>query len=274
MKRNRWYWLLDAVLLCGYVISFQLDWTGLPVHEWLGLSVGLLAGCHLLLHWQWVKGVAAGFFQRSASRPQFYFIMNTSLLIGFLGILLTGLVISTWFNLPLTAYQSWRQTHIVVSVFALLLLAVKLMAHWRWITTVSRKMNPIPINRTRITDASARTHMRHARERRDFIKVAGVVSGAYILAIAGVIRNDVRTRTGPAGDPSILDEPDTAELPEPQTEAASSWTEGTSVPPEVDETVREEDCIVRCRRGCTFPGECRHYVDDDGNGRCDLGECL
>ena len=274
MKRNRWYWLLDAALLCGYVVSFQLDWTGLHVHEWLGLGVGLLTVCHLLLHWQWVRGVAAGFLRRSASRPQLYFIMNTGILIGFLGILLTGLVISTWFDLNLTAYQSWRQGHIIVSVFVLLLLAVKLMAHWRWITAVGHKMNPVPIHLTRGSDAGARTRTRHARERRDFIKVAGVVSGAYILAIAGVIRNDVRTRSNPGGDSSSRDEPDPAGLPERQTEAASSRIDGTSVPPEVEEAGREADCVVRCRRGCTFPGECRHYVDDDGSGRCDLGECL
>ncbi|MBN2556451.1 MAG: ferric reductase-like transmembrane domain-containing protein [Anaerolineales bacterium] len=273
MKRNRWYWLLDAALLCGYVVSFQLDWTGLPVHEWLGLGVGLLAVCHLILHWQWVRGVAVGFFQRRTSRPQLYFIMNTCLLIGFICILLTGLVISTWFALPLKAYQAWRQAHIVVSVFALLLLAVKLMAHWRWITAVGHKMIPVPIHRAMGSDAGASTRTRHALERRDFIKVAGVVSGAYILAIAGVVRNDVRTRRDPGGDSSTRDEPDPAELPEPHKEAPSSWVDEVSTPSEVDETGTEADCVVRCRRGCTFPGECRHYVDDDGNGRCDFGEC-
>jgi hypothetical protein len=33
-------------------------------------------------------------------------------------------------------------------------------------------------------------------------------------------------------------------------------------------------CSVRCRRGCSFPGHCRRYIDSNGNGKCDLGECL
>jgi hypothetical protein len=33
-------------------------------------------------------------------------------------------------------------------------------------------------------------------------------------------------------------------------------------------------CTIRCPRGCSFPGHCRRYVDQNGNGKCDLGECL
>jgi hypothetical protein len=31
---------------------------------------------------------------------------------------------------------------------------------------------------------------------------------------------------------------------------------------------------VRCDRRCSYPGHCRKYTDSNGNGRCDLGECL
>jgi hypothetical protein len=36
----------------------------------------------------------------------------------------------------------------------------------------------------------------------------------------------------------------------------------------------QENCIVRCTQGCAFPGACRHYIDQNQNQFCDLGECL
>lgn len=33
-------------------------------------------------------------------------------------------------------------------------------------------------------------------------------------------------------------------------------------------------CTVRCGRRCFYPGHCRRYRDTNGNGRCDLGECV
>jgi len=34
--RKRWFWILDAALLVGFLALFHLDWTGLALHEWLG----------------------------------------------------------------------------------------------------------------------------------------------------------------------------------------------------------------------------------------------
>jgi hypothetical protein len=33
-------------------------------------------------------------------------------------------------------------------------------------------------------------------------------------------------------------------------------------------------CAVRCNKRCSYPGQCRRYVDANKNKRCDLGECM
>ncbi|QRN84136.1 hypothetical protein JR338_05190 [Chloroflexota bacterium] len=38
--------------------------------------------------------------------------------------------------------------------------------------------------------------------------------------------------------------------------------------------VTESNCTVQCARGCSYPSHCRRYTDANGNGLCDLGECL
>ena len=35
-----------------------------------------------------------------------------------------------------------------------------------------------------------------------------------------------------------------------------------------------EQCVIRCDKGCAFPGLCRRYIDENQNQLCDLGECL
>ena len=39
-------------------------------------------------------------------------------------------------------------------------------------------------------------------------------------------------------------------------------------------TSEVQACVVRCSRGCSYPGSCRRYTDQNNNGLCDLGECL
>lgn len=52
MKTNKQKtnWILDTLLFAGFLITFALDWTGLPMHQWMGTFGGLLATYHLIRH--------------------------------------------------------------------------------------------------------------------------------------------------------------------------------------------------------------------------------
>src|SRR5580658_10375674 len=47
------FWL-DAVLLLGYTLAYSYGFTGIGIHEWLGIGLGLVLLVHLTLHWDWV----------------------------------------------------------------------------------------------------------------------------------------------------------------------------------------------------------------------------
>ena len=72
MKQNKpkTNWLIDAVLFGGFLLAQWLDLTGLPVHQWLGLGVAMLAGYHLAAHWSWVKAVTERFFGRTSRQAR------------------------------------------------------------------------------------------------------------------------------------------------------------------------------------------------------------
>jgi hypothetical protein len=52
--RTRLDFWFDAVLLVAYTLAYSYGFTGIGIHEWLGLGIGLALLIHLTLHWDWV----------------------------------------------------------------------------------------------------------------------------------------------------------------------------------------------------------------------------
>lgn len=256
MKTNKWNWIIDAALLVGFLAAFFLDLTGLVVHQWLGVAVGLLAGYHVALHWNWVKSVTRRFAGQTSRQVRSYYVIDASLVFGFALILITGLVISSWLALPLENYAVWSNVHVAASIVTLLAIVVKIGLHWRWIVKTAQRflvpaapavasfpMQPIP--------ASARM------DRRSFLALMGIVSIASVIAIKSALNNtSVLTEATISG--TTLQETSQAK------QAANTWSNSTS----------SGGCVVRCNKKCSYPGHCRRYVDANGNNRCDLGECM
>ena len=102
MKNNQqtFHLLFDISLFTGFIIAFLLDWTGVINHQWLGIAVIAGSLIHLLWHSAWVKNVLQRFAALS-DKLLITFFVDIGLAFGFTGILMTGLILSTWLNLPL-----------------------------------------------------------------------------------------------------------------------------------------------------------------------------
>lgn len=293
-KKQKHYWILDATLGVGFMLAFQQDITGHALHQWLGILVGAGALVHLLLHKKWLQVTARNFASMATSRSRWYLILDGLLGLGLLGTIITGLVISTWTNLPLNNYQAWLAVHITVSIEALVMLVVKLVLHRQWIVTTARRMfsparkqefQPVPVSISQ-----------KAMLRRDFLKMAGILGAAGAVALTRAV--DGLSRIGGENDTALNSDVLAEEVPEPENEltdlpaevedtievtqetqaAATQETVAvsTSTPvPTAAQLVQEQaSCVVRCPRGCSFPGRCHKYTDSNNNQKCDLGECL
>jgi hypothetical protein len=288
--KNRWW--IDALLLAAFFVSFILDLTGVGLHQWLGIAVGSLAAYHLLTHWTWVKSVSQR-LARTSWQAQAYYLVDASLLLGFTGILVSGLVISTWLDLALDNFSAWRALHVAVSVVTLGLVCLKIALHGRWITSIARRyvFQPAPGEASHdvshgIPGGTARSARsgdkqcaqqplasRAFTERRDFLKLAGVIGAAAFISLASALDLDgsqaagISSQAAEAGAEAATDV-DSAAADSGQSSwanrAASGGTSGGM----------SASCSVRCPRGCSYPGHCRRYTDSNGNNRCDLGECL
>lgn len=276
--------ILDIFLFAGFILCFFLDLTGMILHQWLGVALEGFALIHLLIHNQWVDNVLRRFSDLQ-SRPQILFLFDAAVALGFVGILVTGLVISTWLNLPLDGYTTWLNVHIAFSIETLFFLVVKIGFHWRWISNtirnlVNKRSNPglsVPqMAVTRPTALPVPQSVGKQMSRRDFLAVMGVTGVASVLAISSLLRE-----TATVADARSVNSQNTAS----QNAALSTTTETLSSSTQVATTstatqaastqpATANACTIRCNRRCSFPGNCHRYVDSNSNGLCDNGECL
>jgi hypothetical protein len=289
-------WLLDSLLLALLLTLFYLDFTGIDLHQWLGLALGGFSLVHFLLHRKWVLAVVNNTHRPAAKKVNLFFGLDLAIFLGLSLTLFTGLVISTWFNLVLQNLDAWVNVHISFSIVTLLLAVLKIGLHSQWILkTFQRTVRPgayktsSPVLRSTSTVAA---QGRKGVSRRQFLVMMGTVSLASALAIYNSLNHNrvgqAEASTGQEGTNPETPEPivsSTVVSTEPQVTVTSTAT-GTMSPSATPTSIVADlsdpssgsgvsgSCMVRCNHGCSYPGRCRRYVDTNSNQKCDLGECL
>ncbi len=280
--KNRW--IINVVMYAGFTLMFFLDLTGVIVHQWLGLAVGVIALYHLLDHWDWVGAVSKRFLGKTSWQARLYYLVDAGILLGFLGILFSGLGISTWFSVLVENQIGWIDFHVVVSAVTLLLIVIKVIAHRRWIVkTASGWLSQAPAaQKPRLAPQPVRQP--GSMDRRDFLKLAGVVGAAAAVALLNIADSVADAATGGSSlsastsgsvdsGAQVLTLDDVKYYEEDSTlvQSESASQNGSAVTEQSSTTAYCRSC--RKGRHCSFPGDCRDYADTDGNGLCDLGEC-
>ena len=307
MKNKQvFYWIVDVIILASLVLEYELDWTGLQVHELLGLAVFGVMLVHLIAHWRWVVSVTKKVFESVSSKAAFYYVIDAILLFSFTGIIITGLIISSLLSLSMQSqtYDFWRFLHVTVSYLTLVVVGLKLAIHWKWIVNTTKRK----IFRTqKAAPVMAAEANSAGMSRRQFLAQTGLFSGAMIVAgvsYAAWMKKNLFPDESTVQAASSSAEAATVEpqiiyitaTPEQQVEAAANTvvTEEsstvieqpvviatavpTAIPTTVPTSVRpaaassSNTSSVRCNRGCSYPGHCRRYEDTNGNNICDLSE--
>lgn len=85
---------LDFTLLISVCALEQVPFTGLIVHEWLGIALAGMIVAHLLLSWAWIASTTRRLIVGASGRTRINYILNTCLFGCMIAVILSGILIS------------------------------------------------------------------------------------------------------------------------------------------------------------------------------------
>ena len=145
-KLQATFWL-DVTLLASVCALETVPFTGLVIHEWLGLAVIGMVLAHLLLSWSWIAAHSRRWFSAQSTRGRVNYLLNLSLFAAMTALIFSGILISQKAIPALTGTKvapdmdfRWDAIHDRCSNFVLILAGLHLAINWDWALAAGRKI--------------------------------------------------------------------------------------------------------------------------------------
>ena len=136
------FWF-DAVILVGFTVAYSYGFTGVVIHEWLGIGLGIALLLHLTLHWDWVVRTTRRLVS-PRGHDKLIWLVNLALLVAMTLCVASGILISEvalpYLGIHTLAGPFWTRLHILTAEVTLGLVPVHVALRWRWIVRVGRKL--------------------------------------------------------------------------------------------------------------------------------------
>jgi cytochrome b len=134
---------LDTILFVSVVLLVAPGFSGLPIHEWLGLAVMPLIVVHILYGWRWIAATLLKLGEKRAWRSRVNFLLNTLQFIAFTVTIFSG-AMTSFIVLPALGiapgnFENWRTLHNQWSNVVLILAALHIAMNWSWIAGMVRR---------------------------------------------------------------------------------------------------------------------------------------
>jgi hypothetical protein len=140
------FWL-DVTLLVSVCALQTVPFTGLVLHEWLGLAMVGMVFAHLLLSWSWIASFSRCLFARQPARARINYLLNLSLFGGVTAVIFSGILISQKAIPALTGAKAaldldwrWDSLHNQFSQAVVMLSGFHLAINWDWALAAGRKV--------------------------------------------------------------------------------------------------------------------------------------
>jgi hypothetical protein len=133
------FWL-DVALVLSVCVLQTVRFTGLVLHEWLGLVMLGMVLAHLLFSWSWIATQSRRLFAGQSVRERVNYLINLALFAAVIAVLYSGISISQTAIPVLTGVRAapvmdwrWDNAHDLFSQFVLLLAGFHLAINWDWL---------------------------------------------------------------------------------------------------------------------------------------------
>jgi cytochrome b len=137
------FWL-DVILLILTAALETVPFTGLTLHEWLGMAISLLILIHILLSWTWIAASSRRLTAPRAGRTRVNYLLNFCLFASVSAVIVSGLFISE-VALPAPGIKTvagdfgWGNIHGHFSDFVFIFVGLHLAINWDWSIAAARK---------------------------------------------------------------------------------------------------------------------------------------
>lgn len=140
------FWL-DLALLVSVIVLQTAGFTGLVLHEWLGLAMVVMVVAHLLFSWSWIASLSRRMFAVQSARSRINYLLNLSLFAAVTAVIFSGILISQKAMPLLTGVKAapdmdwrWDFVHNLSSDFVLMLSGFHLAMNWDWVLAAGEKL--------------------------------------------------------------------------------------------------------------------------------------
>jgi cytochrome b len=132
---------LDAALFLSVCALETVPFTGMIIHEWLGIALVLMMTVHVLLSWSWIASSTRRFLTTASGRTRVNYLLNLGLFACMTTLIFSGIQISQQaipFLKGLTVRDSplrfpWGPIHDTLSNVVVVLAGLHLAINWEWI---------------------------------------------------------------------------------------------------------------------------------------------
>lgn len=145
--RLKFIFWLDVLLFVSVCALQTLHFTGLILHEWLGLALVPLLFLHLLLAWSWIIAETRRFFSSQPARARVNFLLNLALFAAVTAATYSGLLISqkaipALTHVPPPVFVNWRwdRLHTWFADIVVILVGLHLAINWDWTLAAAQRL--------------------------------------------------------------------------------------------------------------------------------------
>ena len=140
------FWL-DVTLLVSVCALQTVSFTGLVLHEWLGLAMVGMVFAHMLFSWSWIASLSRRLFAVQSARARINYLLNLSLFAAVVAVIFSGILISQKAIPALTGTKAgaemdwrWDYLHDLFSQFVVMLAGFHLAMNWDWVFAAAERL--------------------------------------------------------------------------------------------------------------------------------------
>ncbi|MFZ9857325.1 MAG: DUF4405 domain-containing protein [Roseiflexaceae bacterium] len=142
-RRNTTNAIIDSSMFIAFIVTTAPQFTGISLHEWIGLGLAGITVVHLVRNWAWIMATINKLLSPGTVHNKTSITLNIVLFVLFTLVTYSGIAISEdimpWLGITWLANTDWRILHNLFSTLTVVAMAAHVALHWNWIVALLPK---------------------------------------------------------------------------------------------------------------------------------------